>query len=190
MIALKKIKIDSYAKGIVLLVVGIFVLFLPKLLSGLFYFAGAALIIYSIISMALGISWGTYATSIPKAIVEICIGFALIVFLRFVGIGVPIILGILFLMSGVDGFFSAIEKRRLNPKRWISSAVSSVLLVVCGLFLITNPVNVGSFIVKAVGIILLVGGIALIALEFLRSKKPPEDDSVIHVDDYSVSDDK
>lgn len=185
---MKKIKLDAYLKGILLLVIGIFIIFLPSLLSGLFYFLGAALIIYSIITMAIGISKGRYSTSIPKAVIEIIIGFAIIVLPKFLKIGIPIIIGFFFLLSGVNRIFNAIENRQNNPRIWVSSAISALLLIVCGLFFITNPAHVSGTFITIVGAVFIIGGLSVIALQYLRSKAPSDDNSVIDINDFSVKD--
>jgi uncharacterized membrane protein HdeD (DUF308 family) len=186
---MKKNKFDSLFIGLLSLVSGIILTFRPSLISTLFYIAGAGLIIYNIFVMALGISDGKTSIYVPKGISGIIIGIAMIILPKFISVGVPIVIGFFFLLMGLKNLFEALENKKEKKIMTFSDIFSSLLLIVCGLFFITNAGRVSSAFVKLVGIVLIIVGVAILAIIFLRTKAPKDDD-VIEIEDYSIDDDK
>lgn len=106
-----------------------------------FYIGGAALIIYNVFYMASGITSDKSKIYIPKGVTGIIIGIIMIILPRFIKIGLPVIVGLFFVLAGVSGFFNALEKYSNDMKRRASGILSSIFFVFCGLFIITNPGN-------------------------------------------------
>ncbi|MBQ9018758.1 MAG: DUF308 domain-containing protein [Bacilli bacterium] len=96
-------------------------------------------IIYGIGTIILGI----IVISNPKAIASI----------------IPFVLGILMVISSATKIEYSIELKKANSNLWLSTLIVSIITLVCGILLIFNPFAGAEFIIKVIGIILLVYGI-------------------------------
>lgn len=184
---MKIFKADSYFIGIILLAAGIVIAFFPQFLSGLFYIAGAVIIIYNIILLIFGFTRGVSEFSLISSAIGIIFGLAVTAFPKLIAFGLPVIIGICFIVLGIKGILTTIERKR-SCKSWILQAVAEAVLIICGILFIFNPFGVTKTFIRLAGIILIIGGIAIIALSCLKNKKSPSS-SVIDVEDFSVSDD-
>lgn len=185
---MNKINTDTLFLSLLFLAAGIVLTFCRGFISSLFYISGAILIIYNIFVIAAGILKGQSAIYIPKGLIGVAVGVVMIIMPKFISIGVPILIGLFFLLTGINSFFNVFITKHEQKIFAMSDIISAILLVLCGLFFISHPIKVSAVFSIIVGIIFMIGGISILAILFLRSRKPDEDD-VIQIEDYTVKDD-
>ena len=184
---MKIFKIDSCFRGILLLAAGIVITFFPQFLSGLFYIVGAAVIIYNIILLIIGISCGAAEFSLPGSVFGILFGLAITAFPKLLSFGLPFIVGICLLGSGISGFMNALRAKRAGGS-WLFRSVLCAAITVCGIVFVFNPFSVTRAFTRFVGIAFMIIGVVLTAGGWYRYKNAPPS-SVIDVDSYTVHDD-
>lgn len=183
---MKFFKSEAYLTGAILLAAGIVIAFFPKFLSTLFYIAGAAIIIFNILALIIAGTKGTAALFAAKSISGILIGFLVCAFPTLLSFGLPAVFGIIFSLTGAERIISALQLKKTG-RAWIFMAVLGVISLCFGTFLFFNPFSASTLFRRILGIILIVGGIAVIVSEYRAKEVPP---LVINIDDFSVKDDE
>lgn len=187
---MKLLKFDAYLKGIIFIAAGAAIAFFPNLLSGLFYVAGAAIIIYNIIalilSMLAGISDPSSKIVIPRSVGGILLGIAVAAFPKLLAFGLPVIIGLFFCITGLDRLLAAAEQKKRGGSWWLP-AVSGAFSAILGIAFIFNPFSVSRTFTKIMGIIFIIGGVVMLAAAFRN--KNESSSSVIDIDSFTVRDD-
>lgn len=181
---MKLLKADSYLKGILLLAAGIIVTFLPSALSALFYIAGALIIGFYVVTMIIGKTNGTANVSMTNTIIGIVLGIVVMLFPKLLSFGIPVIVGVVLAISGINGIIKALERKK-NGSTWIFNIVAAGVLAIAGVTFIFNPFGTSKTFIKLLGFALIIVGIVIIALTWYRSNNNSSG-GVVDVDDYTV----
>ncbi|MBQ8297889.1 MAG: DUF308 domain-containing protein [Ruminococcus sp.] len=183
---MKFIKSDAYFTGILLIAAGFFIIFLPDLLSALLYIAGIAIIVFSVAKLIGG---QRASADISKTVGEVLVGIAVLALPKLLSVGVPIIIGLCLLISGIGRLLRLLEIRKYGSVK-AASVIASAVLIVLGLLFILMPGRMSHSFINIAGILFIAAGIAVILFSNRKNKnKSSYDDSVINVDGYSVRDD-
>lgn len=84
---------------------------------------------------------------------------------------IPIVLGLVVLVSGLIKLEQAVELIRAKQGNWVGIMVLAVVTVIVGLLAICNPFKTGSVLLRVIGIGLAFGGITdLIATGYVSGK--------------------
>ena len=97
-----------------------------------------------------------------EAVLLILLGIAAIVTPLFAGLFVATVIGVILLISGAVGLFSAFSGGAHVHKGW--SILSAVIALVVGLLILINPLVGASALTLLLAIYLLVDGVSLIGL--------------------------
>jgi uncharacterized membrane protein HdeD (DUF308 family) len=104
-----------------------------------------------------------------EAIVLIILGVLAIVFPLFAGIAVAVVIGWVFILSGVVGLISAIAGRQHAHLGW--SIASAVIAVLFGLLLLLHPLFAAVAITLLIAAYFLFDGVTLIGLGLDQRKR-------------------
>ncbi len=183
-----KYKFNSEYVGEALLIIsGIIITIFPSVISWLFYLAGALIIIWNIsvfiFSMIKNIQCSVY-----KTILGFAMGIIVIALPEFLTFGIPLVIGSLILINGVERIFSSMQYKK-SGKNWYITLALGIAFSLFGLYLIINPVRTTSTINRIIGITLLLLGVYRLLISLKESKSNGNKiDSVIDVDNFKVDD--
>lgn len=169
------------AKGIIMVVSGIIVAFLPNIISSLFYLIGVAVIIFCVINIIKSLIAGKPVSVIPN-VLGILVGSAVTSLPHFVQTIIPLTVGLILAFNGLDYAAKALAN--------VGSRVLNVVLAVIGLglgfTLLFNLVQAGNATRIIAGLVMVGAGV----YDFLSDKNSGESTSgIIDVESYSVKDD-
>lgn len=92
---------------------------------------------------------------------------------------IPIILGLVVLISGLIKLEQAVELIRAKQGNWVGIMVLAIITVVVGLLAICNPFETGSMLLRVIGIGLAFGGVTdLISTGYVSRKLKDLDDDL------------
>jgi len=141
-------------KGIIYLICGVLIAFLPGVIRWIFLITGGLIIAGSILMLITGAGAGLDGSVVGGAIGGIIIGIIVILIPRIIEVGIPIAAGIIFIISGFTRFFKSLkaEKSDMNT----ASMVFGILLAAFGGFLLFNPFKASFLIRLSIGLLLIV----------------------------------
>lgn len=183
---MKFLKFDAYVKAMLVIAAGAAIAFFPQFISGLFYIAGAAVIIYNIIAMIVGIVKGLGAFVIPRSAGGILIGIAVTIFPKLLTFGLPVIIGVFLCVTGLERLLTAAEIKK-HGGSWGLTAISGACSAILGIIFIFSPFSVSRTFIKLVGIAFIIAGIIMLIAAYRG--KDGDASSVIDIDNFSVRDD-
>ncbi len=161
---LKELRWDALLKGILYILLGIVALIIPETMERtLGYLIGIVLIIAGAVSM---ISYllrdareNYYRNDFLYGLVGIALGIIVLYKVELIISLVPIILGILVIISGCAKLQDVIDMKRLESGNWIVMLVLAVINLGLGILLICNPFKAASVLFRVIGAGLIFSGI-------------------------------
>ncbi len=153
----KRTQYVSILYSIILALIGIILILNPNItlhiiswtLGLLFIFAGIYKIVGYFVSKSEGI---LYNYSLIYGFTAIIIGIVAIVYMNVIGSMFRIIIGLWIIYMSFVGTDSALQIKKNGNKSWLYTIVLSILMLICGLYIIFSS---GAIIV-AIGIIMLI----------------------------------
>ena len=83
---------------------------------------------------------------------------------------IPIVLGIFFIINGTFKTRMSFILRNIDSS-WVLSLVTSIIMIICGIILIINPIGTAIMITSIIGIILVVYSISdIIDMFIIKSR--------------------
>jgi uncharacterized membrane protein HdeD (DUF308 family) len=165
-------------EGIVLLVLGSAAIVVPAVATvAVEILIGWLVLVSGIIGLAMtlrargapGFGW-----SLVSAIVGIVAGIVLLAWPLSGALSLTVILSVFLAMEGIASIMYALEHRREHSPRWSFMLVSGIVdLILAGMIFAGLPATAAWAIGLLVGINLIFGGVALIAMA-LRARVPPQ----------------
>jgi uncharacterized membrane protein HdeD (DUF308 family) len=165
-------------EGIVLLVLGLAAIVVPPVATvAVEILIGWLVLVSGIIGLAMtlrargapGFGW-----SLVSAIVGIVAGIVLLAWPLSGALSLTVILSVFLAMEGIASIMYALEHRREHSPRWSFMLVSGIVdLILAGMIFAGLPATAAWAIGLLVGINLIFGGVALIAMA-LRARVPPQ----------------
>jgi len=154
--------------GILLILAGLIMLIWPEAsLKILCIVMGIILIIIGGINL-LSYFFNKYAEVNKNALiystVAVILGILMIVLSRFFVSVFLVIVGLLLLFGCFMLFRRAYQLRDVKDKDFIISLVLGIVILILGIVMIINPVGTGSFVVRLIGIALIIMGIAALVM--------------------------
>lgn len=104
-----------------------------------------------------------------EAVLLILLGIAAVVLPLAAGIAVSVVVGVVLLVSGAVGLFSALSGHAHVHRGW--SLLSAVIALVVGLLILFNPLVGAATLTFLLGVYLLLDGISLIGLSMDQRKR-------------------
>ncbi|MCM1542203.1 MAG: DUF308 domain-containing protein [Blautia sp.] len=161
---LKQLKWDALLMGALYILLGIVALVIPETMERLLGFLiGGVLIVAGAVSM---ISYllrdahqNYYHNDFLHGLLGILLGIVVLYRIDIVISLVPLLLGVLVLVSGLSKLQDVIDLKRLEYGNWIFMLVLAVINIVLGLVLIFNPMAVATLLFRLLGVGLIFSGI-------------------------------
>ena len=161
---LKELKWDALLTGVLYILLGIVVLLIPETMERLLgYMIGVVLILAGAVSM---ISYllrdahqNYYHNDFLHGLIGIALGIMILYKVNIIISLVPVILGILVLVSGLSKLQDVIDLKRMDYGNWIIMLVLAIINIVLGLVLIFNPMKTATFLFRMLGVGLLFSGV-------------------------------
>lgn len=169
------------AKGMILVVSGIIVAFLPNIISYLFYLIGTAIIIVCVINIIKSLMTANPVAVVPN-VIGIIFGGAVTSLPHFVQTIIPLTVGLILAFYGLD--YAA--KAFMNIGSRIMNIILAVIALGLGCTLIFHLVKAGNAIRIIAGLVMIGAG----AYDFISDKNSYNSNGgIIDVNSYSVKDD-
>ena len=162
--ALKELKWDALLKGTLYILLGLAAFLIPETMEKtLAYLMAAVLILAGAVSMVCYLlrdaKQNYYRNDFLYGLIGIALGVIVLYKIELIISLVPVILGIMVLISGCAKLQDVIDIKRLNSGNWIVLLVIAVIDVVFGILLITNPFKAVSILFRLIGAGLIFSGI-------------------------------
>lgn len=153
-------------EGIVLLLIGLFLLLWPQAsLKILCIVIGAFLIILGgirLIGELRNKDGSTSQYSFPFAVFLLILGILLIVLSRFFVSVILILTGLVLLFGCIMMFKNAYDQRQIRGQGFYLSLIPAVLILILAIVMIINPVGTASFVIQMVGVAVIIEGLFML----------------------------
>ena len=161
---LKRIKWSAMFKGILYILLGIVALVVPETMEKtLGYLLGIVLIIAGGVSMIgyllRDARENYYRNDFVLGLVGIVVGIIVLLRVEIIISLIPLLLGIMVIISGCEKFQDVIDMKRMNSGNWIVMLVLALINLILGLVLIFNPFRAATLMFRMLGIGLIFSGI-------------------------------
>ncbi len=174
----KIIKWDTLLTGVLYILLGIVSIFFPVTMGKILGFLlGTVLILAGAVSMISYLLRDAHQNYYHNDFFHGLVGIVLGIFVlykanvKFFFTFLPILLGILVLVSGLSKLQDAIDFKRMEYGNWVVMLVLAVLNIVLGLVLLSNPVQTAEFLFSLLGIGLIFSGVTDCATTLYFAKK-------------------
>ncbi|MCM1325100.1 MAG: DUF308 domain-containing protein [Bacteroidales bacterium] len=169
--ALKELKWDALLKGALYILLGVVAFLIPEtmertlayLIAGVLILAGAVSMICYLLRDA---KENYYRNDFLYGLMGIALGIIVLYEMELMISLVPVILGIMVLVSGCAKLQDVIDIKRLNSGNWIALLVIAVIDIIFGILLIANPFKAASILFRLIGAGLIFSGITDCAVIF------------------------
>lgn len=151
---MNKIFNASIVTSVIILVLGIFLFIQPDTIIRIVSIILGGIILIPGITSLIDYFKNKYQPSLITGVVTMIIGLILIINTELVASILPFILGIYFIVNGINRLQYALELRRQRMD-FTTSLVFSILIIVCGILFIINPFSGALAITKVMGIFMI-----------------------------------
>lgn len=152
---MNKIFNASIVTAVIILVLGVFLFIQPDTIIRMISIILGGIILIPGITSLIDYFKNKYQPSLITGIVTIIIGLILIINTKLVASILPFILGIYFIVNGINRLQYALELKRQRINYTISLTFS-ILIIICGILFIINPFSGALVITKVMGIFMIV----------------------------------
>lgn len=161
---LKEIKWSAMLKGILYILLGVVALVIPETMEKtLGYMLGIVLIIAGGISMIgyllRDARENYYRDDFVFGLAAIVLGIIVLLKVEVIISLIPLLLGILVVISGCAKLQDVIDMKRMNSGNWILMLILALINLILGLVLIFNPFKAAALMFRMIGIGLIFSGI-------------------------------
>lgn len=153
---LNKLYSVSLFTSVVILVLGIFLFMYPGLVIKMISVVLGILILIPGITSLIDYFKSKYQPGLITGVITILISMILIIKTELVASILPFVLGIYFVINGINRFIYAFELKKQNVTNYTVSLVFSILIVICGILFIIDPFEGALEITKITGIFMIV----------------------------------
>lgn len=151
-----KIFATSVIQSIIMLILGLLLLVKPDfIISIVSTIIGLVILVPGIISL-IDYFKNNYNANLVIGVVACIIGVIFIFNSKFVSSILPFMLGIYFVISGITKLQYAVELRKNKVINYMTSTITSILILMCGILLIINPFGGALAITQLLGIFMLI----------------------------------
>lgn len=161
---LKELKWDALLKGVLYTLLGVAAFLIPETMEKtLAYLIAVVLILAGAVSMVCYLLRSArenyYRNDFLYGLVGIALGIIVLYKIELIISLVPVILGIMVLISGCAKLQDVIDMKRLNSGNWIVMLVIAIIDVLFGVLLIANPFKAATILFRLIGVGLIFSGI-------------------------------
>lgn len=150
--------------SLLLIILGIIILVFPTISLKIFsYIISVITILSGILLLIEDYKYRNYFFPIDfsfSGIIILLIGIILLIYPNTLALLIPIFLGVWIITSSIVKFKIIILLSKIDSKIWILSLIMTILSIVCGIFLILNPLDSAEMIISVIGILLIIYSIS------------------------------
>lgn len=161
---IKNIKNTYIGVSLISVLLGLFLVIKPETSSNIIsYIIGAGFVFYGavhILTYILVKNDSFYQYDFAKGIIFFIIGVFFILKPTFIVSILPTILGLAILINGIFGLQSSINMLRSSKQRWLTVFIPSIITIVLGILIVTNPFNWAKNLLIILGGFLIWNGIS------------------------------
>ena len=154
--------------GVALVILGVILLLLPQVsLKVLCIAIGVGLIVMGLIKLiffAANANGERRIVDIPIGIVQLVLGFALIIESAFFISLFQIVVGVILIYGSLLMLIHAFNLRYVRGVMFVLSIIFGLLTLAAGVIIVLNPVEFADFMMQLMGVALIVEGLALIVV--------------------------
>lgn len=172
----QRIKSGVMISGIVLLAAGIILLFFPEAMTKTIAYVTAVMLILMGISQIIGYlcsepGRGRFSGGMAAGICLLIAGFLIYFRAEAVISVIPIILGIIIVISGVAKLQQAVDLARMKAPRWSTVLATAILNMILGGVIIFNPFSTVMTLLRFVGLGMIYSGLSDIGASIYLSRQ-------------------
>jgi uncharacterized membrane protein HdeD (DUF308 family) len=175
---IKTIKNTYVGVSLVSVVLGLILVLKPELSATIIsYIIGGCFVFYGalhIFTYVLVKNDSFYQYDLAKGIIAECIGAFLILKPTFIVSILPTILGLAILVNGIFGLQSAMNMLRNSKSRWLTVFIPSIVTIVLGILIVTNPFHWAKNLLIVLGAFLIWNGVSNFWTHLCLCKKVKE----------------
>lgn len=152
---MNKIFNASVITSMIILVLGIFLFIQPDTIIHMISIILGGIILIPGITSLIDYFKNKYQPSLISGVITIIIGMILIINTKLVASILPFILGIYFIVNGINRLQYALQLKKQGI-HFSTSLVFSILIIICGFLFIINPFGGALVITKVMGIFMII----------------------------------
>lgn len=173
---IKEYKIDNIVMGILSAVVGVILVIFPgTTLRMIGYLVSAALFLMGIVSIIIYMRRKTednfMKNDFLKGLVAITLGVCTILKVEVVISLLPLILGIIIIISGCSKLQETIDMARVKSPSWLILLIAAIINIALGVLVVCNPFDTMKLLVTIIGIGMIFGGVTDVFITLHIAKK-------------------
>ena len=160
-VEIKKIILPSVISSVLLLILGLFLFFKSgATLIAISYFIGAILLAIGIIAIVRFIRNSNKdifnQLNIVYGVISIVAGLFLITIPEAIGSAIPIVVGIIVIISSSMKVQQALVLKNMGNKYFLPTLITAILCLVCGVIILFNPFKSAVVVTKIIGLFIAI----------------------------------
>ena len=160
-VEIKKIMMPSVISSSLLLILGLFLFFKSgATLMAISYFIGAILMAIGIIAIIRFIRNSNRdifnQLNIVYGVISILAGIFLITMPEAIGSAIPIIVGIIIIISSSMKIQQALILKNLGSRYFVASLITALICLICGVIILFNPFKSAVIVTKIIGLFIAI----------------------------------
>ena len=160
-VEIKKIILPSVISSMLLLILGLFLFFKSgATLIAISYFIGAILLAIGIIAIVRFIRNSNKdifnQLNIVYGVISIIAGLFLITIPEAIGSAIPIVVGIIVIISSSMKVQQALVLKNIGNKYFLPTLITAILCLVCGVIILFNPFKSAVVVTKIIGLFIAI----------------------------------
>ena len=160
-VEIKKIMMPSIISSSLLLILGLFLFFKSgATLMAISYFIGAILMAIGIIAIIRFIKNSNRdifnQLNIVYGVISIIAGIFLITMPEAIGSAIPIIVGIIIIISSSMKVQQALILKNLGSRYFVASLITALICLICGVIILFNPFKSAVIVTKIIGLFIAI----------------------------------
>ena len=177
---MKAAQSNFITKGVIFILCGILIGFLPGIVNWIFYIVGGIIVVASVLLLLSGLKSGMDGSLVGGSLAGVIIGVIVMLIPRILHIGIPIAAGIFFLIQGMTKIVSSIKSDSDNAKK--PTLIFGIILLLFGGFLLGSPWRAGTIVRIIIGLVLIaVGAFYVYAASVAKQRDDTGSNDVIDV---------
>ncbi len=162
---IKELKWNALLKSVLYILLGVVALFFPQTMGRTMgYLVGIVLIIAGAVSMVAYLlrqpEENYYRNDFAHGLIGVAVGIIVLYKVDFIVSLLPLVLGVMVLVSGCTKLQNVIDMKRMNQDNWIAILIVAVINVVFGVVLICNPFDALTMLIRFIGAGLVFSGLS------------------------------
>lgn len=146
----------SIVTSVIIFVLGVFLFIQPDTIIHMISIVFGGIILVPGITTLIDYFKNKYQPSLITGVVTVIIGMILIINTKLVASILPFILGIFFIVNGINRLQYALELRKANHHNFVASLVISILIILSGILFVINPFGGALVITKVMGVFMII----------------------------------